>query len=62
MVLEQKFVTKAQLARRYAVTLRTITNWMRARRVSYVKLGRVVRFDPAQADAELRRAGLVQAR
>ena len=35
------------------VTVKTITNWVRDRRVSVIKLGRVVRFDPDKFKREL---------
>jgi len=52
--------SKEEIARRYAVSLRTVSNWMRARRISYLKLGRLVRFDAEQVDRELSLAGLVR--
>jgi len=57
----QATVTKQQVAERYQVAVRTVTNWMRERRISFLKIGRVVRFDLNLVDSELRKAGLVRA-
>jgi hypothetical protein len=46
-------VTREELAAIYKVSPRTVDRWRRARRVSYKKIGRLVRFDPAVVDAEL---------
>jgi excisionase family DNA binding protein len=35
------------------VSERTIRNWMRARRISFVKIGRVVRISPEKFKREL---------
>ncbi len=57
-----KKVTKQALAAEYSVSLRTVTNWMRNRRISYLKIGRLVRFDSMLVDQELRTAGLLKAK
>jgi excisionase family DNA binding protein len=57
-----QIVTKPELAARYAVTERTITNWMQARRISFLKIGRIVRFDLDLVEKELRQAGLIKAK
>jgi hypothetical protein len=53
----ERWKTKKSLAERYSVTERTITNWMRRRLISFVKIGRAVRFDPQTTDRELKAAG-----
>jgi excisionase family DNA binding protein len=53
-------LTKPELAAQYSVTVRTVTNWMRARRVPYLKIGRIVRFDSDQVRAQLEKSGLVK--
>jgi excisionase family DNA binding protein len=52
-------VSKKELARHFGVSERTITNWMRTRRVSYFKLGKTVRFDLARVSAELEKSSLI---
>ena len=45
----------AQIAERYGVSDRTIFNWLYAGIIpAAVRVGKVVRFDPAQVDAALR--------
>lgn len=46
---------KKDEAKRLRVTVRSIDNWMAAGRIPYIKLGRVVLFDPAQVDEALKR-------
>ncbi len=46
--------TKGQIAERYAVSIRTIDNWMRDRKIPYVKLSeRMVRFKIENCDEAL---------
>lgn len=56
------FATKKQLAEYYQVDVRTVTNWMRARRVSFQKIGRLTRFHWDTVRAEIARRGLVKSR
>lgn len=46
-------ITKAQLAAAKQVALRTVDKWMRGRIVPYLKIGRVVRFDPRKTELAL---------
>lgn len=51
-----RFVMKPTLAKRYAVSVRTIENWINERRIPVIRLGRrAVRFDPLRCDAALAR-------
>jgi len=60
MKIEKGLLTKEEVAARYRVTVRTVTAWMyQQKRISFLKIGRVVRFFPDVLDAELRRAGFV---
>lgn len=61
MNVEEQIVTKRDLAAEYKVTLRTVTNWMVQGRVSYTKIGRLVRFHLPTVRAELQAAGYVKA-
>jgi excisionase family DNA binding protein len=59
--MKSESITKEQLARLYGVTVRTVTNWMYAsRRITFLKIGRVVRFNLEQVKAELEASGLVR--
>jgi excisionase family DNA binding protein len=49
------FTDKAGIADRYGVSHRTIDNWIRQRRIPYLKCGRLVRFNIAKCDAALSR-------
>jgi hypothetical protein len=42
---ETRLVTKSELAKILRVSPRCIDNWMRAKMVPYLKIGRLVRFD-----------------
>jgi excisionase family DNA binding protein len=53
---------KPTMASRYEVSLRTIENWMRQRRLPFVKCGRVVRFNIAKCDAALSRFEVKEAK
>jgi hypothetical protein len=50
------------MAERYAVCLRTVDKWRKARILPYVKVGRVIRFDPETCDAILKRHFEIQGR
>ncbi len=53
---QRKLLTARELAARYGVCRRTITNWVRSGRLHVVKLGRrCARFDIERADAEIAR-------
>jgi excisionase family DNA binding protein len=53
--LKQKLVNKGEIAVRYGVSTRTIQCWMEQRRIPYLKLGYMVRFDPEACDQALAR-------
>ena len=49
--IERKLLTKAELARRYMVSSRTIDNWMARGLLGFIKMSKkCVRFDPAESD------------
>jgi len=54
---ERRFADKKTLAQRYAVSERTITNWMNAGLLVFIKIRRVVRFDIPACDDALRQHG-----
>jgi excisionase family DNA binding protein len=41
---EAQLLTKGELARRLRVSARTVDNWMRSRRIPFIKAGKTVRF------------------
>ena len=43
--LEDGLVTKPELAKILRVSLRTCDNWMKAKILPYIKVGRLVRFN-----------------
>ena len=47
-------ITIRELARRYQVSQRTVHNWKKEGRLGYYKLGRAIRFHPAESDQEIR--------
>lgn len=47
-------ITVKQLARRYGISERSAHLWKEARRVSYYKIGRSVRFHPGETDEEIK--------
>lgn len=49
------FTDKRGIAARYHVSERTTDNWIRQRRIAYVKCGRVVRFNIGRCDTALSR-------
>lgn len=53
----RRFATKAMLAARYAVSLRTITNWVAQGILTPIRIRRVVRFDMDASDQSLREHG-----
>lgn len=53
------WLSKKDLANHFSVSERTITNWMSARRVSYLRIGRTVRFNLQTVKNELLRGGLI---
>ena len=46
-------LNRKQLAERYGVSLRTVDRWVRRRRISYMKIGRSVRFKSDVVDSEM---------
>ena len=51
---ESRKVTKHEIARRYGVGARTVSNWMKDKKIPWLKISaRMVRFDPAEVDAAL---------
>lgn len=56
-------ITKQQLAKDYGVAVRTVTNWMyKQHRISFQKIGRIVRFEKEKVEKELADSGLVKAK
>ena len=47
-------ITINALARRYGISVRALHYWREARRVSYYKFGRSVRFNPAETDQDIK--------
>jgi hypothetical protein len=56
---DRRFADKKTLAQRYSVSQRTITNWMSAGLLAFIKIRRVVRFDIPACDAALRQHGFI---
>jgi excisionase family DNA binding protein len=54
------FATKKELAAYYNVSTRTVTNWMRQRRISFQKIGRLTRFHWETVCAEIEERGLIR--
>jgi excisionase family DNA binding protein len=48
-------VNKPTIARRYAVSTRTVDNWISRRIIPFMKIGGVVRFRISEVDAALAR-------
>ncbi len=48
--------TRRELAARLQVSVKTVDNWRKAGKIPALKVGRSVRFDPAEVDAALRGA------
>lgn len=48
-------VKKAEIASSYSVTPRTVDNWMKAGKIPYFKIGKVVRFNPVKVAEALAR-------
>ncbi len=48
-------LTREQLANRYHVSIRTIQKWKTRRRIPFIQIGRVVRFDAASCDKALKK-------
>jgi excisionase family DNA binding protein len=46
---------KAEMAEYYRCDIRTITNLMRRRVLPFVKIGRLVRFNPAECDEAMQK-------
>lgn len=52
----EELLSKKEVAARLGVSPRTVTELMRSRTISYVKLGRSVRFDWAKVEVDLAKA------
>ena len=46
-------VTADAIARAHSVSKRTVTNWLQRRIIPAIRVGRVLRFDPAKVKAAL---------
>jgi len=56
-------LNKHELARRYGVSVRSITNWMSNGLIPYLKISeRMIRFDPFECDSALARNHRIAAR
>ncbi|MEI6534961.1 MAG: helix-turn-helix domain-containing protein [Verrucomicrobiaceae bacterium] len=52
----KKLLNARELAARYGVCRRTVTNWQREGRISVIKLGRrTIRYDAERTDREIAR-------
>ena len=57
--VQNRWLTKADLAFHYSISLRTVTNLMRRRVLPYVQIGRVVRFDTRACEQAMRKFEVV---
>ena len=48
-------MTKSELAKFLKVSPRTVDNYVSSRRIPYIKLGRLIRFRPADVERALKR-------
>lgn len=48
-----RYVDRHGIGARYAVSQRTVTNWMQRRVLPFIKVGRLVRFDVESCDRAL---------
>ena len=48
-----KLLTKKELAAKYRVSTRTVTNWKRWRRIPYLRIGGIFRFDEDEVSKAL---------
>lgn len=48
--------TKAEIAEILAVSIRTIETWMRERKIPFIRIGKIVRFDSVHVMEHLRRS------
>ncbi len=55
-------VTKPELARHIKVSPRTIDNWIAAKRIPVLRLGRSIRFNLANVEAALNRFEVKEAK
>lgn len=60
MTTPPTLLTKTQAAKSLSVCVRTIENFMRDRRLSFIKLGKSVRIDPTEIE-RLKQTFTVQA-
>lgn len=56
----RRFADKKTLAEHYGVSQRTITNWMGAGLLVFIKVRRVVRFEVSACDAALLEYGFIK--
>lgn len=47
----EALLSKPQVARRLGVHVRTVDNLMMSKSISFIRIGRAVRFEPAAIDA-----------
>jgi excisionase family DNA binding protein len=53
--LNASSVTIEELAELHRVTTRTVRNWMRGRLIPFIRIGRVLRFNPLKVQSALNR-------
>ena len=53
-VISARYETIGQLATRIVVAPRTIQKWCQDKRIPFIRLGRLTRFDPVAVDAAIR--------
>jgi hypothetical protein len=53
--MEAAWFTKTQIAARYQISTRSVTNLMRHRILPFVKIGRLLRFNPTDCDVAFAR-------
>ena len=46
---------KKDIAEKYKVSARTVNEWMKSKKVPYMKIGGSVRFDPDDVDVAIRK-------
>jgi hypothetical protein len=59
-LLSRFSLDKRQLARRYRVGARTIQNWVSQRRIRFLRIGNILRFDPRACDKALARFAVTE--
>lgn len=56
----RKLISIQELSQLWSVPVPTLYNWVNQRRVPYVKLGRCLRFDPAELEEFRRRHSIME--